>query len=247
MNMTPQASISKRYKQILGALQHHLPENGLKSMRILDIGEYHEELPLYLQAQDATVTVLDLDFRETVERCYKDHGIQFHACNLNELPAKPIPTKGPYDIVIWLEVIEHLKCSPKYVFAELERLLKPNGILIMGTPNAARLSSRLRLLGGRHPYLFSIKPSYYGAENFVGHRREYLIGEIDQILAWEGFSPLERIFFNGTREDHGKQPLCLVLPYLCITWLFPRLRWHYIVIARKTGARQEQDVQQKRA
>ncbi len=60
-----------------------------------------------------------------------------------------------FDKIICSEVIEHLK-KEECIFLELKRVLKKNGILIIGTPDYARLSWRLiewlykRLIPGGH-------------------------------------------------------------------------------------------------
>lgn len=237
--------LSKRYQIILKHLSEYLP-NGLEGLKMLDVGDYYPNLPLYLRNKAAEVSVLDLDAPEITLNLYRKSGIKFISFDLNLTQETPIPIEEKYDIILWLEVIEHLKCSPKYVLKEFDRLLKFGGILVLGTPNAARLSARIRYLLGRNPSMFSIDAFYFGAEKFLGHRREYFIYEIDEILKWEGFTILDPIYYNGSLSDHTKQPWFLTIPYLIISFLFKNLRWLYIPIAQKTRARVEKEVEQKR-
>jgi len=218
-----------------------LPSRRIAGTRILDIGEFSPRFPLYLAERGAHVTVHDINFTPKTEEVYRQQGITYVQSNLNEIREKPLPVQAPFDVIIWLEVIEHIQDSPIYIFKEFERLLRPGGCLIVGTPNAARLSSRLRLLRGKHPYHHTIKHMYYMAEQYLGHRREYLPSEIDAILQWEGFEIQRRIYYNGTLEDHKKHPWFFRYPYLLVTLLFPRLRWQYIVFAQKKKPRQEPD------
>lgn len=231
---------NSRYKIIMNELCKVLPNGSVSGCTILDIGDFKPHFPLYLKDQGALVTVLDIGFTEKAKRLYYDNDITMKTYDLNEARNErfDVPDHS-VDIVFFLEVIEHLKCSPKYVFKELERVMKPDGLLVLGTPNAARLSSRLRFLCGRHPHQFSLEPFYFGAERFLNHRREYLIDEINAILNWEGFDLISKINFNGSIEDHHKQNRFLSCIYLFVTLFFPRLRWLYMVIARKARVRSE--------
>ena len=47
-------------------------------------------------------------------------------------------------------MIEHL-VDPYHILEEIEKVLKPEGILIIGTVNVALLSNRIRVLLGRRP------------------------------------------------------------------------------------------------
>ena len=50
---------------------------------------------------------------------------------------------GSFDVVIFGEIIEHLLNDPCKVLREIKRFLKPNGSLILTTPNVARLKKYL--------------------------------------------------------------------------------------------------------
>ena len=86
------------------------------------------------------------------------------------LPFEPIS----FDIVIICEVIEHLFVPPDVVFAFLKQLLKPQGKIICGTPNAVSISKRLKMMMGENPFqkLFPLYKSYRG------HIREYTMDEL---------------------------------------------------------------------
>ncbi|MCA9405721.1 MAG: glycosyltransferase, partial [Candidatus Omnitrophica bacterium] len=68
--------------------------------------------------------------------------IQFQNVNLDQ----PLPfDDDSFDYIFFLEVVEHLK-NPYQVVKEISRILKPEGILILSTPNILNLRSRLRFL-----------------------------------------------------------------------------------------------------
>ncbi len=64
---------------------------------------------------------------------------------------RPLPfEEGQFDVVIATEVIEHLPNHSAFL-SEATRILKPNGHLILTSPNANRLQSRWRyFLTGQH-------------------------------------------------------------------------------------------------
>lgn len=75
------------------------------------------------------------------------------AADVNWIPADlnhKVPVSDEtYDVIVSTEVIEHLE-NPRAVFREFHRLLRPNGILIVTTPNQESLRSLAGLLFGKH-------------------------------------------------------------------------------------------------
>ena len=55
-----------------------------------------------------------------------------------------------FDIIILSDVIEHV-VNRFDAMKELKRILKPNGIIVILTPNLAKIRNRLRLFFGRYP------------------------------------------------------------------------------------------------
>jgi SAM-dependent methyltransferase len=93
-----------------------------------------------------------------------------------------------FSTVLCCELIEHLAADPMHMMAEINRILKPGGHLVLTTPNLASLRSISGLLQGYHPGLFSVylKPSAAGVEG-VRHHREYTPIEIHLLLKDSGF------------------------------------------------------------
>jgi SAM-dependent methyltransferase len=58
---------------------------------------------------------------------------------------------GPFDAIVYADVLEHL-VSPPLVLAALNRCLALDGVVIVSVPNVAHLWIRLALLSGRFDY-----------------------------------------------------------------------------------------------
>ena len=92
---------------------------------------------------------------------------------------------GEFDVVIFAEIIEHLLNDPCKVMREIKRVLKPNGTLILTTPNVARLENITRMISGTNIY-----DPYSGYGPYGRHNREYNRHELVKLLQFEGFEVL---------------------------------------------------------
>jgi SAM-dependent methyltransferase len=108
---------------------------------------------------------------------------------------------GEFDVVIFAEIIEHLLNDPCKVLREIKRVLKPNGTLILTTPNVARLENVTRLISGTNIY-----DPYSGYGPYGRHNREYNRHELDQLLRFEGYEPTA--CFTADVNDNNAQAFC---------------------------------------
>ena len=140
------------------------------------------------------------------------------AFDLNALRAGgPMPEAGPFDLIVFAEVIEHLYTAPELVLAAMRALLAPGGLILCQTPNAAALHKRLILLAGRNPYE-RIRITY----GDFGHFREYTRGEMIAFGEASGLAVVSHHYANyfGLAEptrwrrlaNAGLSALSLVLP-----------------------------------
>ncbi len=113
--------------------------------RVLDLGCSQGLLARPLRQKGVEVTGVDL---EAPRRLTEDlHA--FHQRDL-EQPLE-LPTGRVFDYVICSDVIEHLR-SRTEVLRGVRRYLKPEGRLLISTPNVALWFYRLSLLAGRFEY-----------------------------------------------------------------------------------------------
>jgi SAM-dependent methyltransferase len=91
-----------------------------------------------------------------------------------------------FDALLFCEIIEHLHTDPMKVMKEIKRVLKPGGVLVLTTPNVAKLQNRLRLLAGKN-----INDRYSGYGPYGRHNREYTRNEVSRLLHYCGFDQEE--------------------------------------------------------
>ena len=156
------------YMQITPALKYKL---GYGSVRGCYYGEPGTTDHKVIQSEDG------LDFT-----CEVDH---FDA----EKDRFPYPD-ACFDTVLCCELIEHLPSDPMFMMSEINRILKPDGHVVMTTPNAGSLRAISAVLLGYHPAFFPayIRPRNPGEESEARHNREYVPMEVQHLLTCSGFA-----------------------------------------------------------
>jgi SAM-dependent methyltransferase len=166
-----------------------------------------------------------------------------HLADLNH--PESLPSDLPfYDLIVFAEVLEHLHTSPAIVLEALRRLLAPEGVLILQTPNAASLPKRLKLLAGRNPYELIREE-----RSNPGHFREYTLRELLDFAARTNFTvtaKFRRFYFDARHAHHGEgdvrvQPFLGSLKNAAYRALPPFLREGLTVVLRPDAARRGPD------
>ena len=114
------------------------------------------------------------------------------ACEIDLFDAERDPFPYPdehFTTVLCCELIEHLVEDPMHMMAEINRVLRPGGYLVLTTPNITSLRALAAILQGYHPGFFPayIRPPAPGAEPEARHNREYTPKEIARLLIDGGF------------------------------------------------------------
>jgi SAM-dependent methyltransferase len=96
-----------------------------------------------------------------------------------ELLRDPLPyAPGTFALILFDEVMEHFPLSPDFFVAQLIRLLRPGGQLILSVPNFATWEHRMGLLRGRNPQdPMDARFVYYA------HHREPVMAECLELAA----------------------------------------------------------------
>jgi glycosyltransferase involved in cell wall biosynthesis/SAM-dependent methyltransferase len=111
-------------------------------------------------------------------------------CTINlfncEMDRFPYPDSS-FDTVICCEILEHLAKDPMHMMTEIHRILKPNGILVLTTPNVVSIRALHAMLTGIHPNLFGkyVMPTLLPEAK---HIREYTPKELLRLFADSGFT-----------------------------------------------------------
>jgi SAM-dependent methyltransferase len=113
-----------------------------------------------------------------------------------------------FDTVLCCELIEHLPSDPMHMMAEINRILKPDGHLVLTTPNIVSARAISAILQGYHPGFFPayIRPAEPGSETEARHAREYAPREISYLFRDAGFDTVlleTGEFLDEPHPEHG--------------------------------------------
>lgn len=173
-------------------------------------------------------------------------GVEVRRANLEEEPV-PFPD-ATFQAVLFSEVLEHLAHSPLPALEELHRVLAPDGLLVLSTPNARSLRERL-LLGLRlffwqsleSPAEFHHRMGLRGDARYTVHHHLYTAEELRWLVRQAGFVSVrvqhvlarERVGVTGRRllrKPWRVLPKALVWG---LSALVPPVRSTLLVTARK--------------
>lgn len=142
---------------------------------VLDFGAGEGALSLRLVDAGYRVTAVDIDAAS-----FKCQEAEFVPLDFNRKPAIDafvIANQGKYDVVLGIEVIEHIENPWDYV-RSLVSMLRPGGVVLITTPNVTSWLSRFYFLfTGRYHQFADVDLSY---------------GHISPISPWELQLILER-------------------------------------------------------
>ncbi len=127
-----------------------------------------------------------------------------------------------FDLVIAGEIIEHIY-DTDFFLEEIFRILKPNGKLLISTPNLASLGRRLLLLFGKNP-LIEVSPNEPGV---AGHIRYFTFKTLQALLAKHNF----KIIIS--RSDGVNFSNSGIIRSKFLAKIFPQIGASVICLARK--------------
>lgn len=112
----------------------------------------------------------------------------------------PFPDDS-FDVLLFCEMLEHMLMNPVAALREMHRVLKPGGVLVLTTPNVARLDNALSLIGGGNIY-----DPYSGFGPYGRHNREYTSHELRRLLEFAGFEVEQAFTADGHPSTAGGRP-----------------------------------------
>jgi len=176
----------KRIQVVLQILSE-LRQKGVR--RVLELGSNPYLMTILMQRRfdfklDLANYFADrLDTTESVHVAELDgKRIEFPFRHFNiEQDVFPYPDRS-FDCVLFCEILEHLLVNPDHAVAEMARIVRPGGYLVVSTPNATRLTNLFFLAMGRNIW------DWYSANGPYGrHNREFTLAEVRSLLDRHGF------------------------------------------------------------
>jgi len=145
--------------------------------------------------------------------------VPFEAFNV-ELDPFPYPDQR-FDAVLCCELLEHLNLDPTWMLLEIHRILKPNGRLLLTTPNVLALRNYVAMLRRQNIYMH-----YSGYGIYGRHNREWTLSEVHSLLDALGYT-----VDVATTVDTYPHPL----KDRILKRLLPHTRDMILLVARRTG------------
>lgn len=217
--------------------------SGFKFNKVLDAGCGDGGLIKEMQKR-WEIDAFGLDISKKGVQLALQKGIKAQVADLSK--GIPVGNRGGdvlFDLIIANEIIEHLN-SPDLFLKECRRLLKKNGLLIIGTPNLSFWLNRVLFIFGIYPIFLEasterkigmgkLSGTAYGNQP-VGHVHVFNLNAIRDILKMNEFS-IEKII--GTPipfEAPGLKPLNRVYEIVDAFFShFPSLSPDIVILARK--------------
>lgn len=199
-----------RIAQDLDIARDKVPANS----NVLEMGSIPLLFTLALAKCHYTVTGCDIA-PERYSSTIQSTGLDIAKCDIEKEPL-PFPDNS-FDAVVFNELFEHLRINPIFTLSEVLRVMKPNSVLMLSSPN-------LKSLGGIKNYLFrdrafscsgNIYAEYMKLKQLghMGHVREYTKTEVVEFMKNVGFSVTE-IIYRGRYGTNAAQLLIRVFPSL---------------------------------
>jgi len=184
-----------KYSEIVGEVRGAAAAGS----NILSIGAGVCEVEAILSVLGYNVTAVDdlSDIWHLLGR-NKERIINFAESHDVKLIVKPFEEAGlqqQYDVVMLIDVLEHILFSPRELLNKVLECLKPGGALIVETPNSARLYYRLRQLLGKPNYI-DLEGFYWSVGPYRYHLKEYTAEELRTMMRLQGLTDIRVRSYN---------------------------------------------------
>jgi len=162
-------------------------------IRLLDVGCFNGYISFLFNYLGYHVTGTDICELEDRRTIFEKAGIEFEFSNLNDREPFKHLAREQFDVVIIAQVIEHILNHPLGLIRSLADTMRPDGLMILTTPNPATIMNAIRVLRGR--------PLLWGTNDFIDqpkferneiisqgeiHYREYTSAELRHMLEGAG-------------------------------------------------------------
>jgi len=191
-----------RFSMLLSLAKKYLPAGA----KILDAGAGHGVLALALKDTGFDATASDLHKGLAI---FDAENIPYHEWHL-EAQKAPFPDNS-FDAVILSQTIEHFTFSPLHPLKEINRILRPGGLMIIDAPNISCFHNISRLLRGKSlhwdfkkHYLEQAPEEVAGIPYYDRHNHEYSREDLQAIADFFSLKVEEITYYSSyNRKKHG--------------------------------------------
>jgi SAM-dependent methyltransferase len=209
--------------------------------RVLDIGCGDGRFSLLIKRACNLKEIWGVDISPEAVRLAEEHGVKALRADVDN-DNLPFPDES-FDGVFCGELIEHT-FDPDHMLTEIKRVLQPEGILVITSPNLASWFNRFVLLLGYQPYYTDVSIKHYVgkfkafAQGGGGHIRVFTFRAMKEILSIHGFEVLETA---GTYNYDPRTDPRIGNPWISFFWDFverimsvrPSLSSHFVFVVGK--------------
>ena len=183
---------NKRLNVFIAEYQAYKKQHN-KPLKVLDIGCGRNPILAAYKAPDDIY--FSCDYYESIAL----GGDNYHRVDLNKDNLSDVFQGNKFDVIFCGEVMEHL-FSPDHLLQEIKKVMHPESILILSTPNLGYYLNRLMLLVGLSPFFLENSSEYKFGRGFR---------QLGQMNSTEGHIRLftfralkEFVLFSGFKIDH---------------------------------------------
>lgn len=201
-----------------------------ETIKILDFASHTGVLGILLKTFGYDIYCIDLDqvIQGNLGNYTKnDLKVQCLNNNWDKLPY----LDNYFDCLVFSEVLEHLYESPIKYLEEFFRILRPNGYLIITTPNVMRIENKIKFLFGINIYQ-DIKRYCYNPR-YTLHFREYSKKDLQTLLGeYLNYKNIRLHLFDylGGRTKFRRFVQKTMSP---LNSIFPMFKSCFLVVAQK--------------
>jgi len=189
--------MNQELKARVDATLRFIPKKG----KLLEIGSYPFDVTKYLIEKGYEVKGIDINhIKQTL-------GVSHCDIEKENLPFDA----DTFDIILMMEVFEHLGVNPIYALKEIYRVLKPGGIFVITTPNILRLQNLKSIIFRRKQLATLRSLTQKESLGYMGHIREYTRRELKEILEHCKYEINSVFMYEGSKNTLTK----------CIVSIFP--------------------------
>lgn len=187
-------------KEEFDLIHPHMPKSG----KLLEIGSYPFDRTKDLINLKYDFTGLDLKHEKPEWNVVK--------CDI-ETEAFPF-RDSTFDIVLMMQVMEHLGRNPINPLLEINRVLKPGGKLFLSTPNFYHLRNKFYMMFKGYQYEMFNFIKHVNNQDYTGHIRTYSKKELEMFF---DYAKLKMIGHHYLWYKSEKYKLGGIITY-CLPW-----------------------------